>query len=240
MNEPPLTRLIEAALFAAAQPQSEAALKALLPEEASLSAILAELTAHYESRGVNLVKVGEGWVFRTAPDLSGRLRIERTEIRRLSRAAVETLAVIAYHQPVTRADIEAIRGVAVSKGTLDVLLEAGWVRPGRRRQTPGRPLTWLTTTGFLDHFGLPSLDDLPGLADLKAAGLLDSRPAMAVLPGGGLAESEAVEQPDDQPAGGESPLPADQSKDYDDAEAAIDVDKSLRPGQERPTDKEHG
>ena len=201
MTGPTPSRVIEAVLFAAAEPQSDATLQAYLPAGVDLSAILAELAAHYDGRGVNLVRVADGWAFRTAPDLAGQVRTERTETRRLSRAAVETMAVIAYHQPVTRAEIEAIRGVAVSKGTLDVLLEAGWVRPGRRRQTPGRPLTWLTTAAFLDHFGLASLDDLPGLADLKAAGLLDTRPAMAILPGGLAGQESGKSEASPQEAG---------------------------------------
>ncbi len=185
------TRLIEAVLFASAEPIEDAALRAHLPEAADLGAVLADLAALYEGRGVNLVLVARGWAFRTAPDLAPRLRTAMPTPRKLSRAAVETLAIIAYHQPVTRAEIESIRGVATSKGTLDVLIEAGWVRPGRRRQTPGRPLTWLTSKAFLDHFGLDSLDDLPGVADLKAAGLLDSRPAITTLPGGRLMDGTA-------------------------------------------------
>ena len=207
MTGPKPSRVIEAVLFAAAEPQSDAALQAYLPAGADLPAVLAELAAQYDGRGVNLVRVADGWAFRTAPDLAGQFRTERTETRRLSRAAVETMAVIAYHQPITRAEIEAIRGVAVSKGTLDVLLEAGWVRPGRRRQTPGRPLTWLTTAAFLDHFGLASLDDLPGVADLKAAGLLDARPAMAVLPGGLAGNESGESEPIQEEADGGWPAP---------------------------------
>lgn len=174
-------RVLEAALFAAAEPQTPAQLRRHLPEATDIEALLAELADLYANRGVNLVRAGEGWAFRTAADLAGRLKIERTVTRRLSRAAIETLAVIAYHQPVTRAEIEEIRGVGLSKGTLDALLEAGWVRPRGRRRTPGRPVTWCTTEGFLDHFGLGSLDDLPGVEELKAAGLLDSRPALTAL-----------------------------------------------------------
>ena len=176
-------RLVEALVFAAAEPIGDAALRERLPEDADLGAILAELAEQYRGRGVNLVRVAGGWAFRTAEDLAADLRKGREPARRLSRAALETLAIVAYHQPVTRAEIEGIRGVSISKGTLDLLMEAGWVRPGRRRQTPGRPLTWVTTPGFLDHFGLGSLDELPGVQELKAAGLLDSRPAVARLPG---------------------------------------------------------
>ncbi|MBK1663574.1 SMC-Scp complex subunit ScpB [Rhodospirillum rubrum] len=174
-----LIRLIEALLFAAPTPLSAADLASRLPAGADVAALLGALADHYHQRGVVLVESGGRWAFRTAADLAGHLRLETTEPRRLSRAAIETLAIIAYHQPVTRADIEEIRGVALSKGTLDLLLEAGWIHPCGRRQTAGRPLTWGTTESFLDHFGLGSVDDLPGVEDLKAAGLLDRRPALA-------------------------------------------------------------
>jgi len=171
-------RLVEALLFASAEPVSEAALAQRLPEETDLAALLDELRGLYANRGVRLVQVGGRWAFRTASDLAPLLRVETTTRRRLSRAAIETLAVIAYHQPVTRAEIEEIRGVSMSRGLLEILLEAGWIRIGRRRQTPGRPVTWLTTEKFLDHFGLTSREDLPGIEELKAAGLLDKRPAL--------------------------------------------------------------
>lgn len=138
-----------------------------------VSAALTQLAAHYQGRGIEIVQRGKAWHFQTAPDLAHLLRREREESRKLSRAAVETLAIIAYHEPVSRAEIEAIRGVQISKGTLDVLMEAGWVRPAGRREVPGRPLIYATTPGFLTHFGLNSRKDLPGIADLKAAGLLD-------------------------------------------------------------------
>lgn len=170
-------RVLEALLFASAEPLDEAALLARVPGCSDLSALLTALQDHYRNRGVHLMKSGNRWAFRTASDLAGTLRLEQTVQRRLSRAAIETLAVIAYHQPVTRAEIEDIRGVSQSRGTLDVLLEAGWVKPGRRRQTPGRPLTWLTTDALLDHFGLENLKELPGIDELKAAGLLDTRSA---------------------------------------------------------------
>ena len=194
-------RLVEALIFASADPVSDKAIRARLPDDADLGAVLERLSAHYRHRGVQLVRVAAGWAFRTAPDLADALRIEVTETRKLSRAALEMLAIIAYHQPVTRAEIEGIRGVATSKGTLDALMETGWIRPGRRRQTPGRPLTWVTTPAFLDHFGFQSLDDLPGVEELKAAGLLDTRPAIATLPGGRLdgdadAPPEEVDAPD--------------------------------------------
>ena len=166
-------RIVEAVLFASAQPVTEAQLSAVLPEEADVSALLREVQAAYSGRGVNLVKLGDAWQFRTAEDLSWILEKERVEERKLSKAALETLSIIAYHQPVTRAEIEDIRGVSVSKGTLDLLLETGWIRMRGRRRTPGRPVTFGTTPDFLTHFGLDGINDLPGFADLKGAGLLD-------------------------------------------------------------------
>jgi len=181
-------RIIEALLFASPAPLREPAIATHLPGEADLRGLMAILKAHYAERGVNLVRVADGWAFRTAADLAGKLRIEQDVPRKLSRAAVETLAVIAYHQPITRAEIEEVRGVSQSRGTLDVLLEAGWIKPGRRRQTPGRPVTWHTTTEFLDHFGLETLKDLPGVEELKAAGLLDTRPAAQAFRGEDMAD----------------------------------------------------
>jgi segregation and condensation protein B len=169
-------RLVEALLFAAAEPLGEEALSRHLDEAADVPGLLRELAELYAGRGVNLVRLAGGWAFRTAPDLAAKLRIERRVARKLSRAAVETLAVIAYHQPVTRAEIEQIRGVALGKGTIDTLMEAGWVRPKGRRHGPGRPLLWVTTPGFLVHFGLDNLNDLPGLDELRTAGLLDPAP----------------------------------------------------------------
>ncbi|NCC21790.1 MAG: SMC-Scp complex subunit ScpB [Alphaproteobacteria bacterium] len=181
-GEPDLLRVLEALLFASAEPLSPKAIRERIGEEADLGALLAELKGHYEGRGVNLVEVGGNWAFRTAPDLSEALQLSREVQKKMSRAALETMAIIAYHQPVTRAEIENIRGVATNKGTLDVLMEAGWVKPGRRRESPGRPLTWVTTNAFLDQFGLESMMDLPGLDELKATGLLDRRPAIEALP----------------------------------------------------------
>lgn len=172
-------RLLEAILFSASEPLARAQLARHLPDEADLDALMADLAAIYANRGVNLVQAGERWAFRTAADLAPMMQIEHKVVRNLSRAALETLAIIAYHQPVTRGEIEEIRGVALSRGTLDTLLEAGWIRPKGRRRTPGRPVTWATSADFLDHFGLESLDALPGLGELKAAGLLDARPAIA-------------------------------------------------------------
>ena len=166
-------RAVEATLFAAEQPMTVDEIRAYVGIHADVAGALAELAQHYGGRGIELVERGKRWHFQTAPDLAHLLRRERDEARKLSRAAVETLAIIAYHEPVSRAEIEAIRGVQISKGTLDVLMEAGWVRPAGRREVPGRPLTYATTAGFLAHFGLQSRRDLPGIDDLKAAGLLD-------------------------------------------------------------------
>ncbi|EME71757.1 transcription regulator [Paramagnetospirillum caucaseum] len=175
--DPQSLRIVEALIFASAEPVSERAIAERLPEGADIPQLLAELETHYAARGFTLVRRGDGWAFRTAADLAESLKVERTQERRLSRAAIETLAIIAYHQPVTRAEIEEIRGVALSKGTIDILFAAGWIRPKGRRRTPGRPLTWATSDGFLDHFGLESLSDLPGVKELEAAGLLDARAA---------------------------------------------------------------
>ena len=147
-------RILEAVLFAATEPLDEASIKARMPEDADLQALLIELQEQYASRGVNLARVNDRWMLRTATDLAQYLRTEVTLPRKLSRAGIETLAIIAYHQPITRAEIEDIRGVTVSKGTIDTLLEAGWIRPGKRRETPGHPLTWVTSGDFLVHFGL--------------------------------------------------------------------------------------
>ena len=166
---------LEALLFAASEPLDLATLSSRLPQDADVEALLGELQAAYANRGVNLVRVEDKWRLRTAEDLSFLLRRDAVDQRQLSRAALETLAIIAYHQPVTRADIEEIRGVSISKGVIDVLMEAGWARMRGRRRTPGRPVTYGTTEAFLDHFGLASLGDLPGLEELKGAGLLDSR-----------------------------------------------------------------
>ncbi|OJU70492.1 MAG: SMC-Scp complex subunit ScpB [Rhizobiales bacterium 63-7] len=168
-------RIAEALIFASAQPVSERSIAERLPAGIDARAVLARLKAAYAPRGVNLVQVEDHWAFRTAADLSFVLRSGETEARKLSRAALEVLAIIAYHQPVTRAEIEEIRGVQTSKGTVDVLMEAGWVRFRGRRRSPGRPVTFGTTRDFLDHFGLETLRDLPGLEELKGAGLLSGR-----------------------------------------------------------------
>ncbi|SFP54437.1 SMC-Scp complex subunit ScpB [Tranquillimonas alkanivorans] len=176
---PPLAeqeRMVEAILFASAEPVTVAELNARMPHGCEAEHALEELRYRYEGRGVRVVKVGEAWAIRTAPDLGHLMQKETVETRKLSRAAIETLAIVAYHQPVTRAEIEEIRGVSVSRGTVDQLLELEWIRFGRRRMTPGRPVTYVVTQTFLDHFGLESARDLPGLKELRAAGLLDNRP----------------------------------------------------------------
>ena len=198
-------RLVEALLFAAAEPLASEDIAARLPEGAELEGILTELEELYRNRGVNVVRVAGKWTLRTAPDLAPRLMLERTVARKLSRAAIETLAIVAYHQPVTRAEIEEIRGVALSKGTLDTLMEAGWIRPKGRRQTPGRPATWVTTEEFLVQFGLDALSDLPGVDELRAAGLLDLRPGASIGESsdpGAVAAAEGEGEDDE----GETPL----------------------------------
>jgi segregation and condensation protein B len=183
-------RLLEALLFAAAEPLDEKTLGKRLPPDADVHASLRQLQIEYAPRGVNLVHIGNKWAFRTANDLSWLLTHEAIEPKKLSRAAIETLAIIAYHQPVTRAEIEEIRGVSAAKGTVDVLLETGWIRPRGRRKAPGRPLTYGTTAEFLSHFGLEAVGDLPGLDELKGSGLFDG-----TLPAG-----FNVPEPSDDPA----------------------------------------
>lgn len=193
-------RLIEALLFASPEPISLKSIQNRLPDSADVGGILIQLQQEYAERGVNLVRLEDSWAFRTAADVGPYLALAKKEEKKLSRAALETLSVIAYHQPVTRAEVENIRGVATNKGTLDVLLEAGWIKPGRRRETPGRPVTWITTNAFLDEFGISLLTDLPGLQELKASGLLDTRPAIENIGGADLF------------ANGDSALPEDSAK----------------------------
>ncbi len=229
---PDSLRLVEAMLFASAEPVARDALARHLPEGTDLDALLDRLQSDYEGRGIALVRVGKRWAFRTAEDLAGRLKIETESQRKLSRAAIETLAIIAYHQPVTRAEIEEIRGVALSKGTLDTLLEAAWVGPKGRRRTPGRPVTWGTTDAFLDHFGLENLDALPGLSELKAAGLLDTRPAIAALSASGrLAELAAGEEGATEAAEAGEEL-GDDPLDLPEAPLASDFGEDLVPDDE--------
>jgi len=206
-------RLLEALLFAAAVPLDEKTLAARLPEDIDLRVSLRALQAEYAPRGVNLVRIGNKWTFRTASDLSWLLTKEAVVPKKLSRAATETLAVVAYHQPVTRAEVEEIRGVVMSKGTFDVLMETGWIRPRGRRKTPGRPITYGTTEDFLSQFGLEALSDLPGLEELKGSGMLDNR-----LPPG-----FAVPMPSDDP----------QLRDDEDPLEPGDLDLGLAPPPER-------
>ena len=175
-------RILEAILFASAEPLTLEMLQQQLGKDVNVVELVQELKTHYAERGVHLVETDGHFSFRTATDLAGHMKITRQPRRKLPRAAAEVLAIIAYHQPVTRAEIESIRGVETSRGTLDILLELGWVRPGKRRETPGRPLTWSTTSEFLSHFNLENVNDLPGVDELKAAGLLDARPVLANLP----------------------------------------------------------
>ena len=220
-SEPPLgpsarpeeLRLLEALLFAAGEPLEEAALARRLPNGVNVKNTLARLRDEYATRGVNLVRVGKKWTFRTANDLSWLLTKQTVETRKLSRAAVETLAIVAYHQPVTRAEIEEIRGVVTAAGTLDVLLKTGWIRPRGRRKAPGRPITYGTTEAFLSHFGLEEVGDLPGLDELKGAGLIE----------GNLPPGFAV------------PLPSDEStlRDDEDPLEPGDLDLGLAPPSSR-------
>ena len=210
---PEYLRLLEALLFAASAPLDEKTLGARLPEDVDVKQALRALQMEYAPRGVNLVKINNKWTFRTAADLSWLLTKEAVVPKKLSRAAVETLAVIAYHQPVTRAEVEEIRGVVMSKGTFDVLMETGWIKPRGRRKVPGRPITYGTSEDFLSHFGLEQLGDLPGLEELKGSGLLDNR-----LPPG-----FAVPMPSDDPA----------PRDDEDPLEPGDLDLGLAPPPER-------
>lgn len=176
-------RMAEALVFASAEPVSRKALQGRLPDGVDISRVMSELQRHYQNRGVNLVRVGDAWAFRTAGDLAWLMSRDAVQQRKLSRAALEMLAIIAYHQPITRAEIEEIRGVETSKGTIDTLMETGWIRMRGRRRTPGRPVTYGTTDLFLDHFGLEEIRDLPGADELKGAGLLSARmPSNFVVP----------------------------------------------------------
>jgi segregation and condensation protein B len=211
-SRPEELRLLEALLFAAAEPLDEATLSRSLPDGVDVKVALAQLKAEYAPRGVNLVKIGRKWTFRTADDLSWLLTKQTVETRKLSRAAIETLAIVAYHQPVTRAEIEEVRGVATAAGTLDVLLKTGWIRPRGRRKAPGRPITYGTNEAFLSHFGLEEVSDLPGLDELKGAGLLEGN----------------------MPTGFAVPLPSDDAalRDDEDPLEPGDLDLGLAPAPE--------
>ena len=183
-------RMVEAILFASAEPVTVRELEARMPHGCDAAEAIMHLRKRYEGRGVNLSKVGDAWTMRTSPDLGFLMQKETVETRKLSRAAIETLAIIAYHQPVTRAEIEEIRGVSVSRGTVDQLLEMEWIRFGRRKMTPGRPVTFVVTQNFLGHFGLETARDLPGLKELRSAGLLENRPPPETVPGPGDMDDE--------------------------------------------------
>jgi segregation and condensation protein B len=223
-------RIADALLFAASEPLDERTISESLPKDTDVAAVLSELREQYSSRGVHLVKVAGKWSFRTAEDLSYLLEKHAHEERRLSRAALETLAIIAYHQPVTRAEIEEIRGVSTSGGTLDILLETGWVRPRGRRRAPGKPITYGTTDAFLSHFGLDTVKDLPGLADLKAQGLLDSN----LPPGFSVPEPTDVAalMPD------ELPLDADDDEEEGVVQAEMELDLPEEAEADKPEDGE--
>ncbi|MFA6265516.1 MAG: SMC-Scp complex subunit ScpB [Pseudolabrys sp.] len=212
VSRPDELRLLEALLFAASEPLDEPTLLRALPDGVDVKAALTALQAEYSTRGVNLVRIGKKWAFRTANDLSWLLTKETVEQRKLSRAAVETLAIIAYHQPVTRAEIEDIRGVATAAGTLDVLLKTGWIRPRGRRKVPGRPITYGTNEAFLSHFGLEEVGDLPGLDELKGSGLLEGN----------------------MPSGFSVPMPSDDAalRDDEDPLEPGDLDLGLAPAPE--------
>ena len=225
-------RLVEALLFASAKPVTEAELAAHLPVNTDVKAILARLAEDYAGRGVQLIEVAGGWAIRTAPDLASALRLTVEVPRRLSRAAVEALAIIAYHQPVTRAEIEEIRGVALSRGSLDQLLEAGWIKPRGHKQTPGRPALWVTTDEFLGHFGLANVGDLPGVEELKAAGLLDRRPTFTTL---AMREDDKAADEPDEASAEEAAVRAERA-----AAAAAEADADDEPDDEEDDDADDG
>jgi segregation and condensation protein B len=191
-------RLCEAMIFASTVPVTNEVLQQKLGAATAVAEVMEQLAKEFRGRGVELAQIAGGWMFRTAPDLAASLSIVIEARRKLPRVSAETLAIIAYHQPVTRAEIESIRGVATARETLDALMELGWVRPGKRKETPGRPLTWITTDAFLRHFGLGSLKDLPGIQELKEAGLLDSRPVLSGFNSTDAEEAAAVPEDDTQ------------------------------------------
>ncbi|EDZ46663.1 SMC-Scp complex subunit ScpB [Leisingera daeponensis] len=198
-DAPPMAeqeRMVEAVLFASAEPVTLRDLESRMPHGCNPREAVEHLRKRYEGRGVRVVRLGDAWAIRTAPDLGFLMQKETTELRKLSRAAIETLAIVAYHQPVTRTEIEEIRGVSVSRGTIDQLMEMDWIRLGRRRMTPGRPVTFVVTPDFLDHFGLESARDLPGLKELRAAGLLENRPPPGSLPLGQSGDED--DEPEEQ------------------------------------------
>ena len=221
-----MIRAVEAMLFASPEPVTLSTLRDRLPDGADVGGILLELQGRYDGRGVTLVNIENTWAMRTAADLGDTLQLKREVRRPLSRAAMETMAIVAYHQPVTRAEIENIRGVVISGGTLDILMDLGWVKPGRRREAPGRPLTWVTTNEFLDHFGLQSLTDLPGLDELKASGLLDRRPSIEIATGDLFDEQEAedMERAEDDLSGDDDEEVSMTEEELDEIKAGSDED----------------
>jgi segregation and condensation protein B len=243
-------RLVEAILFASATAVDERSIAERFPADRTvlIPDILEHLKEQYAGRGVNLVQRDRRWALRTATDLGEQLRLEREQPRKFTRAAMETMAIIAYHQPVTRAEIENIRGVATSPGALDTLMEAGWIKPGKRREVPGRPVTWLSTQVFLDHFGLEKLSDLPGMDELKAAGLLDKRPAIEAMPtssdlfdanaAANRNEEDPQEVTDEDLLGGteddtvmETEEAAEESEKFETAETADDAEDEVSEGE---------
>ena len=222
-------RILEALLFASNAPVSTKELHARMPKDSDVGHALMVLKEQYQDRGVHLVEMEGTWAFRTANDLGDALAVEKDVEKKLSRAAMETLAIVAYHQPITRAEIENIRGVTTHKGTLDALMEMGWVKPGKRRETIGRPVTWVTTATFLDHFSLEAITDLPGLEDLKASGLLDKRPAIDTIPTGDLFERITEEEgnEEDEESEDEDEFDDDTYDESDDEDSDDDADEEI-------------
>jgi segregation and condensation protein B len=224
-------RILEALLFASAAPLSTKELYERMPKGSDVGHALMTLQEEYKERGVKLVELDGQWAFRTATDIADALIIEKNVERKLSRAAMETLAIIAYHQPVSRPEIENIRGVATHKGTLDALMELGWIKPGKRREVIGRPLTWVTTTAFLDHFSLESVTDLPGIEDLKASGLLDRRPAIEAIPTGDLFDEALEEDREEEDSDAEEDSD-DSEDDFEDDDADDEIEDSDEESEE--------
>lgn len=218
-------RLVEAILFATPNALTVGQMAERFPAHrvSLIPDVLEHLREQYTSRGVNLVQRDNRWALRTAADLGDHLRLEKEQPKKFTRAAMETMAIVAYHQPVTRAEIENIRGVATSPGALDALMEAGWIKPGKRREVPGRPVTWLSTQAFLDHFGLEKLEDLPGMEELKAAGLLDKRPAIEAMPTPDLFDGSNVKEEDDHHTVTDEDLIGDSGVDEDEAAVVVEA-----------------
>jgi len=236
-------RLVEAILFASPSAVTVQQIAERFPEDRVklIPDVLEMLKEHYAARGVNLVQRERRWAFRTAADLGEQMRLEKEQPKKFTRAAMETMAIIAYHQPVTRAEIENIRGVATSPGALDALMEAGWIKPGKRREVPGRPVTWLSTQAFLDHFGLEKLEDLPGMEDLKAAGLLDKRPAIEAMPTADLFGDDENKEDDTDPNDiTDEDLIGKQESDDDESGFGDDETETMSGGDEDEDDADDG